>query len=100
MPSIIYGGVKYTQSRHALYCKKCQDTIESKSVHDFKFCSCGAIGIDGGISCGNRIIGNVEDMENRSMYYYKKDKESKKVWLPEDVILDNLKNKFYRQEPH
>ena len=94
MSSIIYGGVRYTQSRHALYCKKCQDTIESKSVHDFKYCSCGAIGIDGGISDGNRILGNIEDMENRSMYRYNN------MWLPEEVILNNLKNKFYKQVPH
>ena len=94
MPSIIYGGAKYIQCRHALYCKKCKDTIESKSDHDFKYCACGAIGIDGGISDGNRILGNIEDMENRSMYCYNN------IWLPEEVILDNLKNKFYRQEPH
>jgi len=95
MPSIIYGGVRYTQSRHALYCKKCKDTIESKSDHDYKLCSCGSIGIDGGISDGNRIIGNLEDMENRSMYYY--EINSKKVWLPESIITNNLKNKSYRQ---
>ena len=91
MPSIIYGGVKYIQARHALYCKKCKDTIESKSEHDLKYCSCGAIGIDGGISDGNRILGNIEDMENRSMYYYNN------IWLPEDIILNNLKNKLYIQ---
>jgi hypothetical protein len=94
MPSIIYGGVKYTQCRHALYCKKCKDTIESKSDHDFQYCSCGAIGIDGGISYGNRILGNIEDMENRSMYRYNN------MWLPEEVILNNLKNKLYKQVPH
>lgn len=29
-------------------CLKCGDIIESKHVHDFKFCSCGNIFIDGG----------------------------------------------------
>ena len=29
-------------------CKKCGDIIESKSVHDFKWCSCGAVAVDGG----------------------------------------------------
>ena len=68
MPSITYGGVKYIQTRHAIYCKKCKDTIESKFSHDFKFCSCGSVGIDGGISDGNRILGLLEDMEIRNMY--------------------------------
>ena len=105
MPSIIFGGVKYTQCRHAIYCKKCKDTIESKSEHDFKYCSCGMVGIDGGISDGNRILGNVKDMENRSMYYYQVDNKSKKLWLPQDIIEnhfnelfnDNLKKKYYEE---
>lgn len=29
-------------------CKSCGDIIESKSVHDFKFCSCGKCAVDGG----------------------------------------------------
>lgn len=29
-------------------CNKCGDIIESKTVHDFKFCSCGAVAVDGG----------------------------------------------------
>lgn len=35
-------------TRNALRCKHCGDVIESKSVHDFKQCSCGAIFVDGG----------------------------------------------------
>ena len=84
MPSIIYGGLRYTQTRHAIYCKKCKETIESKHVHDFKYCSCQAVGIDGGISAGNRILGNLSDMEDRSMYCVTIEK--KKVWLPQTVI--------------
>ena len=84
MPSIIYGGLRYTQTRHAIYCKKCKETIESKHVHDFKYCSCKAVGIDGGISAGNRILGHLPDMEDRSMYYVVVEK--KKVWLPQTVI--------------
>ena len=41
MPSIVYAGVRYTQT---------------------------AVGIDGGISDGNRILGNLSDIEDRSMY--------------------------------
>ena len=29
-------------------CKHCGDIIESKSVHDFKMCSCGCCFVDGG----------------------------------------------------
>jgi len=45
--------------RNAIRCKKCGDIIESKTVHDFKFCSCGSCAVDGG--CGNR-----EDWEELS----------------------------------
>lgn len=34
--------------RNAIRCKKCGDIIESKTVHDFKFCSCGSCAVDGG----------------------------------------------------
>ena len=34
--------------RNAIRCKKCGDVIESKTVHDFKFCSCGSCAVDGG----------------------------------------------------
>lgn len=84
MPYIVYAGVKYIQTRHAVHCKKCLETIESNHIHDFKYCSCGAVGIDGGISAGNRIIGNVSDIENRSMYCAIVGKKT--IWLPEFVI--------------
>jgi hypothetical protein len=93
MPSIIYGGLRYIQTRHALYCKNCKDTIESKSHHDFKYCSCGKVGIDGGIGDGNRILGNLSDMEERSMYCTIVGKT--KIWLPQIVIeerFEQLKN--------
>lgn len=30
-------------------CKKCGDVIESTYGHDFKYCKCGAIFVDGGL---------------------------------------------------
>jgi hypothetical protein len=84
MATIKYGGVTYKQVRHAVLCKKCKDTIESTYRHDFKYCSCGAVGIDGGIEAGNQILGNLEDMEDRSMY--KAVIENKILWLPEEII--------------
>lgn len=51
--------------RNAIRCKKCGDIIESETVHDFKFCSCGSCAVDGGLDylrrCGNR-----EDWEELS----------------------------------
>lgn len=31
-------------------CKHCGDIIESTYTHDFKFCSCGKVSVDGGKS--------------------------------------------------
>lgn len=58
--------------RNAIRCKKCGDIIESKTVHDFKFCSCGSCAVDGGRDylrrCGNREdweeLSEVEKLEN------------------------------------
>jgi len=58
-----YGGVKYTKVRHAIQCKKCLETIESRGIHDFKTCSCKSVAID-----DERILGNVSDYEDRSIY--------------------------------
>lgn len=48
-------------------CKKCVDIIESTSVHDFKWCSCGAVAVDGGHEYLRRV-GNKEDFEELSDY--------------------------------
>lgn len=46
-------------------CKKCGDIIESTSVHDFKFCSCGSCAVDGGHDYLRRL-GYKEDWEEMS----------------------------------
>jgi hypothetical protein len=84
MPHILYGGVKYVQIRHALFCKKCKQTIESKDVHEFSWCNCGSIGIDGGICDGNTLLGDSSYMETRSMYCALINK--KVLWLPQEII--------------
>jgi len=40
-------------------CKKCGDIIESRHVHDFKWCKCGAIAVDG----GNEYIRRVGELD-------------------------------------
>ena len=43
-------------------CKHCGDVIESKHVHDFKYCSCGKCAVDGGHEYLRRIFtGSPED---------------------------------------
>lgn len=90
MPSIVYAGERYTQTKHAIQCKKCFDTIESKHRHDLKFCCCKEVGIDGGISAGNRIFGNLLDIEHKSMY--RAIVEGKKTWLPQIVIEEHFRS--------
>lgn len=45
--------------RNAAQCAKCGDVVESKHVHDFAACSCGAIFVDGGLEylrAGGRAV--------------------------------------------
>lgn len=44
--------------KNCIQCKLCGDAIESKSVHDFKICSCGACGVDGGLEYIRRMSDN------------------------------------------
>ena len=49
--------------RNRIRCKKCNDIIESTHRHDFKYCKCGSVFVDGGHDyqrCGYPG-GNVED---------------------------------------
>lgn len=46
-------------------CKKCGDIIESAHRHDFKFCKCGAVAVDGGKDYLRRC-GSLEDWEDLS----------------------------------
>lgn len=44
--------------KNCIQCKVCGDVIESKSVHDFKICSCEACGVDGGLEYIRRMADN------------------------------------------
>jgi tRNA(Ile2) C34 agmatinyltransferase TiaS len=46
---------KQVITRNALRCGKCGDEIESKHRHDFKWCKCGAIAVDGGLEYLRRV---------------------------------------------
>lgn len=61
--------------RNMIRCVKCGDIIESKSIHDFKSCSCGAVFVDGGLEY-QRIGGNRENWENLAEYEIIEEKEN------------------------
>lgn len=48
-------------------CKKCGDIIESIDVHNFKWCSCKSVAVDGGREYLRRV-GNKEDFEELSHF--------------------------------
>jgi hypothetical protein len=52
-------------TRNAVRCKECGDVIESKHVHDFVWCSCGTVAVDGGHEYLRRC-GDFSDMEDLS----------------------------------
>lgn len=46
-------------------CKKCGDVIESKTLHDYVACRCGAVAVDGGHDYLRRL-GNFDNWEEMS----------------------------------
>ena len=79
-------------------CKKCGDVIESLHQHDFKWCRCQAIAVDGGNSYLKRT-GKIEDCEELSEVYesqedflnacrQKDEKEKKKIQKHKDDMND------------
>ena len=59
-------------------CKKCGDVIESKSVHDFKFCKCDSVAVDGGHNYLRRL-GEPENWEDLSEYEVIEDETT--LWM-------------------
>lgn len=55
--------------RNAIKCNHCGEVIESKSVHDFKWCSCETVFVDGGLEYARRGYKNsTDDFEELSEY--------------------------------
>ena len=69
-------------------CNKCGDIIESTYRHDFKFCKCGAVAVDGGKDYLRRG-GNREDWEELSEY--------ESIWLMNQILMEmvGLEESFY-----
>lgn len=53
--------------RNAAECGECGDVIESRHRHDFVWCSCGNLAVDGGLDYAKRLFGNGNWIE-RSRY--------------------------------
>lgn len=53
-------------------CKKCGDVIESKALHDYVACRCGACAVDGGHAYLRRQ-GNPDDWEELSEITIRRD---------------------------
>mgnify|MGYP001352997143 CR=1 FL=1 len=48
-------------------CNKCGEEIESTSTHDFKWCRCKSVAIDGGLDYLRRIAKNKNDYTELSI---------------------------------
>lgn len=52
--------IKPIKYRNAIQCTVCDEIIESKHRHDFKWCGCGSCAVDGGTNYLRRL-GNPGD---------------------------------------
>lgn len=53
--------------RNVIRCTHCGDVIESTHVHDFKWCSCGTVAVDGGkMYCKRSFMNSPADFEELS----------------------------------
>lgn len=53
--------------KNAIRCLRCNDIIESTHVHDFKWCGCKNIAVDGGTYYLKRV-GNLDEYEDLSEF--------------------------------
>ena len=53
--------------KNAIKCLKCNDVVESKHKHDFKWCKCGTVFVDGGLTY-RRIGGDLDMMQDVCEY--------------------------------
>lgn len=66
-------------TKNAARCKKCGDVIESKHVHDFRWCKCGQVFVDGGHDYLRRgFKDSPDDFEDLSEYGEIEDEKSDK----------------------
>lgn len=63
--------MKYRKLKlNRIKCNACGNIITSESVHDFKFCSCGQVAVDGGLEYARRsYTDSLDDFTDLSEYY-------------------------------
>lgn len=54
--------------RNAIKCNHCGDVVESTSRHDFKYCKCGTVFVDGGKDYQRIGFYGPDDYENLIEY--------------------------------
>lgn len=60
--------------KNSIKCVSCGDIITSESVHDFKWCSCGRVAVDGGICYAKRCFtDSTDDFIDLSEYKVEED---------------------------
>lgn len=52
---------------NAVQCGKCNDVVASTHRHDFRYCKCGAIAVDGGLEYAKRV-GDIHGYQDLSEY--------------------------------
>ena len=52
--------------RNSVRCRRCGDEIVSRHRHDFRWCSCGAVAVDGGTAYLKRV-GDLDAWEDTSI---------------------------------
>lgn len=58
----------------AIKCSKCHELVYSRARHDYNFCSCGSVGIDGGRSYTKvSFTDKVPDMHEVTLNYTNQD---------------------------
>lgn len=56
-------------TRNMIQCKYCGDVIESTYTHDFKWCSCKSVYIDGGLEYARRgFVNSADDYTELSVW--------------------------------
>lgn len=93
--------------KNQIRCKSCKTVISSTYRHDFKWCKCGKVAVDGGTDYLKRV-GELEDIEELSVVEKKADdldnvvfltrhkltnKEHKFLFVPENRKIMYLENK-------
>lgn len=66
---------------NAISCIKCGDLIVSRTIHDYKACSCGAVAVDGGLEYMKRS-------------WVPEETNPQQLYIEESVVFDYATKKY------